>query len=171
MCLKPCSWAENGEKMFPSDPDIDLGGNVIMGNAWMGGKQTVVLCVSRFPRDLRSCFCCGRSKQQGCVWWKNDRTKPGFFCTFVVLRASVQLILLQLQTAKSNNVKRVNVGFLFKLYGISAQFLVHCCFKTVWDSSFKEVFLTNSSFVRWSTTEGPGKSDNNAVAVCDGQSV
>ena len=63
--------------MFPSDPNIDLGGERDHGQCMEGGKQTVVLCVSRFPRDLRSSSscCCGRSKQQGCVWWKNDRTK------------------------------------------------------------------------------------------------
>ena len=93
-------------------------------------------------------------------------------------------------TLVSNNIKRVNMGFPFRLSSISAQFLVRCRFKTVWESSFKENFLTNSSSALWSTTEDPGKSDNNAaseegnvlvscvlnsnnnaVAVCDRQSV
>ena len=140
------------------------------GQCMEGGKQIVVLCVSQFPKALRSC---GRSKQQGCVLCKNDGTKRSrdflHICgaswissAHLTGSATVNSTL----SLVSNTVKRVNMEFLFRLSSIPAQFLVCCWFKTVWGSSFKEVFLLNSSFARWSTTEDGGKSDNNAVAVC-----
>ena len=42
----------------PRWPGYWPGKKVIMGNAWIGGKQIVVLCVSQFPKALRSCGRC-----------------------------------------------------------------------------------------------------------------
>ena len=119
-------------------------------NVWRGGKQKVLLRVSQFPRDLRICCCCARSEQQGCVWCKKLRKEASIFCTFVVLRESVELILLQLQ---ARSATRLSSGesvwnFFFLCFHQNLSWLL---FQKSLGRGFKEVFLINSSFARWST--------------------
>ena len=156
--------------MFPGDPDIDLGVKRDHGQCMEGGKQIVVLCVSRFPRDLRSfssSFCCGRSKQQGCVLRKNDGTKRS-------------LDFLHICGASCSSCCRCNCkeqqsgvshcGFFQAFWHFSTIFS-SLLFQNSLGQQLQRSFPHKQELCALVNNRGPGKSDNNAVAVCDGQSV
>ena len=93
-------------------------------NAWSWGESKLLFCVRCFSRVLRSCGRHWRCQQEGCVSLKNKRTKrslEGFF-PFVVLRESVDLILLQLGFAQQQMSVWANLLLMQSISAASKKF-------------------------------------------------